>query len=287
MNNLLFAIFALASAILLTEARTGWNDLKTTFSINPLDSNGFKSHPRTIVEAVKQGWKPEKDCSTPGVIGNRYIYKDDPALLLVFDSTGYIAGVASSIPQGLPLGFPSAQQAEYMRKEGNRYTYNFFFMDPKQVCNGVNPGKALSETGDRIVIVGDKKNLTMPLTEAEVQRDSFWTKGKCFFGMGQHYWANLKGIPLTKSAKSEEVFPFFMMYNDGKLNVVALFSSVPITSPTGRFESPPNTEAFWTTQFVETPTFLTAQGVPPNSLHVFLDSNPRITNNCFNSPFGK
>ena len=61
-----------------------------------------------------------------------------------------IAGVASSIPKGLPLNFPSAQQAEYLRDEGNRYTYNYYFMDPDQVCSGSNGGSKYSEMGDRI-----------------------------------------------------------------------------------------------------------------------------------------
>ena len=90
------------------------------------------------------------DCSTRGVIDKRYIYKDDPALLLVFDSTGYIIGVSSSISKGLPLGFPSARQAEFLRDEGSNYTFNHFFMDSDQVCSRVNPRKAFSETGDRI-----------------------------------------------------------------------------------------------------------------------------------------
>ncbi len=49
------------------------------------------SLPRTEQEAIKQGWKKEKDCSQR-VKGNRYFLNGDKAVLLIFDQSGKIAG---------------------------------------------------------------------------------------------------------------------------------------------------------------------------------------------------
>ena len=91
---------------------------------------------------------------------------------------------------------------------------------------------------------------------------------------------------MTQNVAKEDVFPFFMMYNGGKLTVVALFVNADLTSPTGRFEKPPNFKLFWSTQFEETPKFLYdgSQSIAPTSMHIYFDERPLITNNCGKVP---
>ena len=112
---LILLVFIISSEAFLFGANEAWNDLKVTWGINPFGSNNFVSLPRTEQEARNKGWVKEKNCSQ--VNGNRYILKGDKAVLLIFSSSGLIAGIASQIPKGLPYNFPSNAQQQFFDDE--------------------------------------------------------------------------------------------------------------------------------------------------------------------------
>lgn len=250
-----------------------WDDLKVTWGINPLDSTALNSLPRTETDAKNQGWVLEKDCSE--VNGNRYILNNDPAVLLIFDHKGIIAGIACKIPKGLPFDFPSVEQQEYFTNEGDSYVISAYFTDPNLVCSKI--AQRLS-TGDRLVIKGDKKTLNIPMDEADIISEKFFTQGRCFFTMGQHYWADLQGIPLDENVELKNFLPLFALYNKGKLNGFgwafnADFKSTRFEHPTIDsieyfFHSPPPPG-------LSDPT----QSAGLSTMHIYMDSTP-LLNYC-------
>ena len=105
-------------SILINFALGGlWSDLRVTFGIMPNDTNAFQSLPLKEQDAIKAGWKLQKDCSQ--INGRRYTLNNDNAVLLVFNEfNGEIAGVASFVPKNLPTKFPSVRLQEYFQDEG-------------------------------------------------------------------------------------------------------------------------------------------------------------------------
>lgn len=68
--------------------------------------------PLTVNEAVKKEWKLEKGCDQ--VNGNRYILNGDRAVLLVFETSNNIAGIATGFLKNLPFNFLMQLQSDYM-----------------------------------------------------------------------------------------------------------------------------------------------------------------------------
>jgi hypothetical protein len=81
-------------------------------------------------------------------------------------------------------------------------------MDPNKVCSS----NSKQTTGDRLVFKSSKKELNVPLKES--QMNSFWTRGKCYYTMGIHYWADISG-PLNKDTQVENFLPIFLLFNKG------------------------------------------------------------------------
>jgi len=207
---LLLANIYISNALLF--GGNNWNDLKVTWGINPLGSNNFVSMPRVEKDAIAKGWKKEKGCQD-GINGNRYALNGDRTTLLVFDENGVIAGIAHALPKNLPFNFPSTNLQAYFDDEGDSLVITAYFVDPTQVCTKKRAVRA--DTGDRLVIQSKQKTITVALKENEIDR--FWSKGKCFWTMGNHYWADITG-PLSENTKSENFLPIFLLYNGGNLN---------------------------------------------------------------------
>jgi len=262
---LLVLIHVLSANAFLFGGET-WDDLKVTWSANPL--GGFNSLPRTVNDAVYYGWKLEKSCGQ--VNGNRYILDNDRAVILVFDNLGNIAGIASSLPKGLPFNFPSAKQAEYMTDEGDSYTITGYFSDPESVCSRSTKRQS---TGDRLVVKGDSKTLNIPIEETNVVEEGFFTKGGCFYTMGQHYWADLTG-PLNANSKGEDFLPLFILYNKGVLNGFGWAFNADLPGP--RYEHP--TEDVLGSFFTDVPVGLSDpnQAGVLSTLHIYMDSTPLL-----------
>ena len=221
MKSQLFLVIALTCCAVSTEAflfgsGLTWDDLKVTWGPNPLSSSYFNSMPRTVTDAINAGWKLEKTCGQ--VNGNRYILNGSREVILIFNVAGRIAGIAGMIPKGLPFNYPSPKQAEYFKDEGAYYTVNAYFQEPSTVCSGKSANPRSFETGDRVVIVGDKKTLNLPLNEGDVSMP--FSKGGCFPTMGRHYYGHVDSKSFTTSIQVDEVLPVFLLYNNGKFLIL-------------------------------------------------------------------
>lgn len=98
-------------------ANPDWNGLKVTWSMNPFNSWGFDSQPRVMPNGTgdyqlrddqcknrKYGFHCYEDgkCCDDFIAngkfyGQRYWFKQDPALTLLFDKKGVIAGIQTSV----------------------------------------------------------------------------------------------------------------------------------------------------------------------------------------------
>lgn len=267
-STVLFASILNANAFLF--GNNEWDDLRVTWGINPLASNSYNKLPRNLDDAKSQGWVLEKDCSQ--VNGNRYILNNDPAVLLIFDNKGTIAGIASKISNNLPFNMPSKEQQEYFTNEGDSYVISAYFTDPNLVCSNVI--RRVS-TGDRLVIKGDKQTLNIPLIEENVLSETFFTKGGCFYTMGQHYWANLKGIQVDEDIPIEHFLPIFLLYNKGQLNGFGWAFNAILESP--RYERPPIDaigKFFQTNPPAAFKDPKKSNGI--STMHIYLDSTPLL-----------
>lgn len=137
-----------------------WNALKTTWGVNLFNSNNFDSLPRIEFEARNKGWIKEKDCSQS--IGNRYTLNGDRSVILIYDISGKIAGIASAIPKNLPFNFPSAKIQRLLNDEGDYFTINAYFKDPALICLSQNI------LADRLVFKGKELEINVQLNEANI-----------------------------------------------------------------------------------------------------------------------
>lgn len=247
---------------------TSWNDLKVTWGLNPFGSHNFVSLPTTEQEAVRQGWRKEKDCSQMN--GIRYIEQNgDRATMLVFNKTGAIAGISTAIPKGLPFNFPSTKVQALMRDEGDFFSITAYFVDPNYVCT---EDKTSSATGDRLIIAGQSMTLPIPLDQN--QQGHPWTMGKCFVTMGQHYWMTMSGAQVDESTKPDDFAPYFLLYNAGKLNGFGWAFNANLDSK--RYEHPKTSVL---NKFIDkVPNYLynpaTSAGL--STMHIFLDNTPEL-----------
>jgi hypothetical protein len=61
---------------------------------------GFEKLPRTEKDAVAKGWLPIDDYDCDGEytnLGRPYMLSEDPAIILLFDKSGYIAGMQTAV----------------------------------------------------------------------------------------------------------------------------------------------------------------------------------------------
>ncbi|CAF0898530.1 unnamed protein product [Brachionus calyciflorus] len=258
---------ALGQCFLFNKANGKWNDLKVTWGINPFNSKNFQSLPRTEAEAVSLGWTKEKNCSQ--VNGNRYIFNNDNAVLLIFDVRGIIAGIATSIPKGLPFNYPSNKIQPLFNDEGEFYTLSAYFIEPSSVCSGQ---VARQLTGDRLIIKGNQKELRVPMEQQNLS--GFWTQGKCFYTMGLHVWADIEGNQIDENTPEENFSPIFLLYNSGKLNGFGFAFNADL--PSKRFEHPDKNVL--NMFFRRTPLFYKDANKTGklSTLHIYLDKTPRL-----------
>lgn len=244
-----------------------WTDLKVTWGINPFGANNFVALPRTEAEAVKAGWTREKDCTQ--INGVRYVLNGDRATMLLFNADGNIAGIVNGIAKGLPIPRDSAKP--YFDDEGDFYSFTAYFMDPAKVCQR---STTWLSTGDRLVFKSKTNEINVAYYEENILADKMWTKGRCFKTMGVHYWPNAKFEPINKDTVVDDILPFFVLYNSGKLNAFGVrYDYRNLTSV--RYEHPPPSAADWF--FVDTPSFMKdPSNIGGSSIHVFLDRTPHL-----------
>lgn len=208
---MLKSIFIFAAwALTLANAETKWNDLRVTFGADPL-AGAYSQLPRTIDDAVAKGWTRVFGCAE-GMIGERYVLGEDQSVVLIYDADGNIAGTSSHVPveNQAEYNFPIEKQMKWCDRVGDVFIFNAYFTDSETICT---PGRL--STGNSLTIKSSTNELKIALNQEDVDT-SFWTKGECFFGMGQHYWASQTG-PFTVDTSFGDSFPAFLLYNNGKL----------------------------------------------------------------------
>lgn len=250
-----------------------WDDLSVTWGPNPFSSSYFDKMPRTEAEAIRKGWKMEKNCSE--VNGNRYILNGDKSVILIYSlRSGFIAGIASAVPKNL-ASYPSTKQALYLKNEGDQYTVNAYFDDPTTVCKPgkrevSNSARSYVRTGYKLVIESDTLTMEIPSDEADVSTP--WSKGGCFPTMGRHYYAHVDGIPFTSEIIPSDILPVFLLYNKGRLNAFGWIWNAYLEGD--RYEHAPKASASIFLPAV--PSYWNNNQFLLSSIHIFLDSTPLL-----------
>jgi len=260
-----------------------WDSLTLTWGLNPFSKYEFMSAPREVSSATNAGWKQRDNyCGSDSTFrGIRYYDStSDPALTLLFDVAGYIAGIQTSIPKTSYT--PSKQNlGNAFVDDGLYWTLTAYFVDPSIICTTGRTAAqfAAQGTGDRLVImngtVANAANmLTIPMTQSAVDGTK-WTQGKCFWTMGLHYWYSV-----TESMSCDDFFPFFLLYNKGALNGWGF--SINANLPSNHYDYPHPTPTV-AGQFInpEPSCFFTDPSFDPvSTMHVYFTDNPRTGNLC-------
>ncbi|XP_019646336.1 PREDICTED: uncharacterized protein LOC109486867 [Branchiostoma belcheri] len=264
-----------------------WNDLKVGWGINPLTS--FQSLPRTRSEATKQGWTMYGRATCAGTYwqGLRMIYQDDPAVILLFDRNGFIAGMQMGVKQSdLPADRsvpPRDVIPPWVQDRNNdMWLITTYFVRPDTICTVGRTATEFEAKGtgtDLYLQIGASPRtdfVIIPKYEKDIQGTD-WTPGKCFWTMGKHYFKNLR-----ENMRCEELYPLFPLYNDGKLNAFGLIVGASVPSPTSRYESPIASKTFYQLFMTPVPKCLQRHTEEKGltTLHVFLESDPRLNNFC-------
>lgn len=205
-----------------------WNHLAArfpSFHDLPMDEDG----------AVKNGWTLISDnckANVTGVsLGKSYMLNDEHATILIFDVNGRIAGFQMAYKTSLKEGSYGKYAGAY-QKIGEYYYITAYFTAVENVCK-----KSLKRpqgiVGDKLILrIGDGKYLDVPKRQTDI-KDPKWILGKCFPGMGIHYWYDI-----SADMDCNDVAPFFILYNV-KGHLVAWGYAIDVNMPGDRVEHPP------------------------------------------------
>jgi len=271
----------LAFASLAYGADPLWNNLRVTWSLNPLSPWGYKVVPRDLSGKLDGFELRDDQCNVSDAkfLGQRYWYNKDPALSLLFDVNGIIAGMQTSAPKSNFTPPAYLINRNYI-DEGDYYTITAYFVDPSTICSsgrtsdqlkteGTGTGLWIQQGPDPI-----KDSVQIPFLEEDIVKTT-WKFGKCFRTMGNHYWYNQ-----TKDLAADHMVPNCLLYNKGKLtNFCFTFGwTYEFTSP--RYEHPKTTDL---TRFMNpVPDFFYND---PNyaklsTMHVFFQDDARLGSWC-------
>jgi charged multivesicular body protein 7 len=273
-----YAIFALFLAG-VAYGSPDWSNLKVTWSLNPFNTWAFNTLPRDATGKMGDFHQRDNQCTAdnPKFVGQRYIYKDDPAVGLIFDKNGIIAGIQTS---ALKTDFtpPAYLTNRNYIDDGDYWTLTAYFVDPSTICTtgrsqdqlknqGTGTGLYLQQGPDPI-----KDSVLIPSNEADV-KETAWKFGHCFKTMGNHYWYNV-----TKDMPCDHYVPNCLLYNKGKLTAFCFAINAGLTSP--RYEHPtasvlpkfidPVPDCFYTD-----PTYKSL-----STMHIYFTDHPRIDTWC-------
>ncbi|XP_050390068.1 uncharacterized protein LOC126809497 [Patella vulgata] len=250
-------------------SRNNWNGLKVKFGLNPF-SNNFDALPRTEADAIKEDFTKISGCKDiDSFRGNRYVKDGDHAVVLLYDDQGNIAGIQAGVPDGQENKYPfDGVRPPFIHENGFNYM-TAYFVDPSTVCSPDTSDKEYTEIGTNLYIQNganpEKDSLLIPRDEAEIGNTK-WTEGKCFYGMGKHYWYDLR-----TDTDCESYFPVFLLYNGGKLNGFGWAFTTNLTSPRYEHPKPSQFKSFMS----EVPTCLYNVG-PIATMHIYMTATPRL-----------
>jgi len=269
-------------------ADPAWNDLRVTWGINPFSKWNFAQLPRDINNDPNAGFVPldaKSLCDTPGAPwpGQRYMVPGDPAVVLIYDVNGYIAGMQTMLPVSDYTPHPGTRAKVFVKYPANGVDYwvvTAFFVDPTIVCKpGRTPDQYSQQgTGDRLVLqIGQTLTgsdmLNIPMQESQITTTA-WTLGHCFVTMGVHYWYNV-----TLDMNCGDFLPFFILYNDDGLNAWGYALNTK-GGTSQRYEHPPLSaiSGFMNPVpkcFSTDPAF-----ADRSTMHVYFTNNPRTGDLC-------
>uniref|UniRef100_A0A914WIZ4 Uncharacterized protein n=1 Tax=Plectus sambesii TaxID=2011161 RepID=A0A914WIZ4_9BILA len=156
--------------------------------------------------------------------------------MLIFDVNGIIAGIQTAVPKATWTPPPGPNVGHPLIDDGEFWTLTAYFIDPSRICNGRTSEDLRTEgTGTALYI----QNGTDPLKsviqilqdEKQLVPTTQWTKGHCFYTMGDHYWYNVRA-----DMPCNQFFPSCLLYNKGQLNAFCWALNTQLTSP--RYEHP-------------------------------------------------
>ncbi|XP_035673849.1 uncharacterized protein LOC118414135 [Branchiostoma floridae] len=253
-----------------------WNDLRVTWGLNQLfSSTVFDSLPRTESDALAEGWvdfSRGAKCDDSFYRGSRYIKDNDPAVMLLFDKNGYVAGIQmGALKAELPADLPSDAMKNMWNDDGDMYVITAYFVNPATVCTGRSEALfTLEGTGEGLYIQNGPNPQydydLIPRDEADIGT-TLWTQGECFYTMGQHYWYNV-----TADMSCEDFFPVFLLYNSGRLNGFGWNIKAYLGSP--RYEHPTTDVLDMFFKVIPECFFAEADPRGATTQHIYMDSSP-------------
>lgn len=268
-------VFA-ASAAKLPDLTNKWHGLKVTWNINPLSQNAFNDLPRTIDEKSEFTFRDDL-CKKRNskFVGQRYWANKDPALSLLFDRNGYIAGIQTSVAKSL---FKPAHM-NYV-DDGEYWTLTAYFIDPSLICGEGRTQEEFEKTGTGTGLwiqqgpkpISDVYNV--PLKEKDI-KNTKWGSGRCHWTMGVHYWYNV-----TSDMNCNDFQPECLLYNEGKLTAFCFaingkYSSDRYDSPHANAKSIAGFMNPVPKCFTKNPTYSIQ-----STMHIYFAANPQVTSNC-------
>ncbi|CAH1257656.1 Hypp1872 [Branchiostoma lanceolatum] len=260
--------------------RATWDGLRVTFGVSPFGNN-FDRLPRTKEMAEQEGWTlfgPNR-CTAGTWRGFRYVKDNDPAVTLLFDKNGYIAGLQMGVLKSeLPSdgSIPPQQVTPPWIEDKDMWLLTAYFIQPSDICSDGRTEAEYQDEGtgtDLYIQTGPNPTsdiMTIPLQQSDLEGTE-WTEGKCFWGMGKHYWWNLR-----VDMDCKEFYPVFIMYNGGKLDAFGWNIGTYLGSP--RYEHP----AAGFGMFMDpVPTCLADHSGSLSTMHVYLTNGyPPFFNHC-------
>jgi len=256
-----------------------WNSLRATFSLNPLNSWAFDKLPRATSEKMDNYALRDDQCNTANAkfLGKRYWYKQDPALSLLYDNKGTIAGIQTSIPKS-SFTPPAPVKDKNFVEDGDFWTLTAYFVDPSTICSQGRSADQLSTqgTGTGLWLQMGQNPVTdsvrIPSSEEEMKKTN-WKFGHCFWMMGNHYWFNV-----TKDMNCDNYIPNCIMYNKGRLTAFCFSINAVLSSP--RYEHPTASIANKFIDPVPDCFFKDPSYKTTSTIHIYFIDNPRTGSFC-------
>jgi len=258
-----------------------WDALRVTWNPNPFSKYGFAKMPRSLKEPLAGFELRDNQCTTPNAKfrGQRYWSQKDPALTLLFDTQGTIAGIQSSIPKSKFTPYPYLTNNRFI-EDGDFWTLTAYFVDPKTICATGRSQDQLAKEGTgtglwlQIGVDPIANSVQVPSNEEDVKKpETNWTFGHCFWTMGNHYWYNV-----TKNMNCDHFMPNCLMYNKGKLTAFCFATNGVFESP--RYEHPSNDDAKAFIAPIPDCFYTDPSYKRSSTIHVYMIDNPRTGSFC-------
>jgi len=266
-------IVALVHSATVIEQAPKWDHLSGTFRKYipfPMTEEKAKSMNGTFIA---------DDCanSSSPFHGRRYRRDMENPAIMIFDVHGNIAGMQltfnADLKQGEYRKYAGAWHKAH-EADGDYYYLTAYFTEPKSICDK-NINRPEGIIGDRLFFrVGEDKYIEAPLLREDTNGTK-WTLGRCFPGMGTHYWYDV-----SRGMDCDDIFPFFLLYNKkGHLNAWGFSTDIQLEHP--RVEHPP----WWfIPMFFKTATLPICLGQLDHrtTMHVYFTKVGEYTHRCLN-----